>query len=120
MVLGRARQIAGLNKFLIEAGAVEVPLFVLEIAQNTWETLTDAQRRALVDHELCHLAMEPDEDIPGRWIGRTRGHDLEEFVGIVERHGLWKADVAALATVAATKLEQLTFELVGGGPETGN
>lgn len=107
-VLGKARHIGGLTRFLITE--VTSPLFVLEIAANTWETLTDEQRRALVDHELSHLRIEQDDD--GHWIGGTRGHDLEEFVAVVERHGLWKADVAALGTIAATKLEQLTLELV--------
>lgn len=112
VVLGKARKFTGLTKFLIEEEA-SGPLFVVEVAQNLWTGMTEEARRALVDHELSHLAVERQED--GTWVGRTRGHDVEEFLGVVERHGLWKADVAALATTAASKLEQLTLDLVGGG-----
>lgn len=115
MVLGRARQISGLGKFIVTQAPDSIPLFVLEIAKDTWADLTDEQRRALVDHELCHLAVETEDD--GTLVGRTRGHDLEEFLGVVERHGLWKADVAALGAAAASKLDQLTFELVTTGAD---
>ena len=108
-VLGRARKVAGLNKFLIH-DEDDLPLFVLEISKDTWEDLTEEQRRALVDHELCHLVVDTDDD--GTLVARTRGHDLEEFIGVVDRHGLWKADVVAMGTAAAAKVEQLTLELV--------
>ena len=88
---------------------------MIEVGRNLWDGMTPQQRRALVDHELCHLSVEQDDD--GSWVGRTRGHDVEEFVSIIDRHGLWKADVAALASSAAAQLEQLTFELVDGGGE---
>lgn len=40
------------------------------------------QRRALVDHELCHCRLEGDdpEIVP---------HDIEEFNVIIQRHGVW-------------------------------
>ena len=117
-VLGRARKITGLNRWLIQGDEDDLPLFVIEISQDTWEDLTDEGRRALVDHELSHLVVTTDDD--GALVGGLRGHDLEEFVGVVERHGLWKADVAAMGTAAAAKVEQLTLELVKDPDEDGN
>jgi predicted metallopeptidase len=111
-VLGRARKVTGLNRFLIRPDDdPDLPLFVLEIAKDTWSDLTDEGRRALVDHELSHLVVGENED--GELVGGIRGHDLEEFIGVVERHGLWKPDVVAMGTAAAAKVEQLTLHLVG-------
>lgn len=100
LVLGRARKLGGLVAFLVDDDD-ERPLFVLEFAGDLWQTLNDKQRRALVDHELSHLTMEKDKY--GQWVGGTRGHDLEEFLGVIDRHGLWKEDVASLGTLAAAK-----------------
>lgn len=70
--------------------------FVVLLARWFWraEETTPEQRRWLLDHELCHAAVkhdkhgEPAEDERGRRIWRTRRHDYEEFVEIIERHGL--------------------------------
>ncbi|MBD3784576.1 MAG: hypothetical protein IE926_16775 [Micrococcales bacterium] len=101
-ILGKARKVAGLTQFLVDDESIDAPLFVLEFPRDLWKEMTDQQRRALVDHELSHLAVERNDD--GIWVGRTRGHDVEEFLAIVKRHGLWKADVQALAKVAAGQL----------------
>jgi predicted metallopeptidase len=97
IILARARKVGGLNAFLvnISGGLVDAdanePLFVVEVALDMWGRLTPAQHVALVDHELCHLWCEMDEE--GMPELGTRGHDLEEFSCIVARHGLWKGDV---------------------------
>lgn len=114
-VLGKARQVTGLSKFIVTEAPDRIPLFIVEIAEDMWQTLTPEQRLALIDHELSHLYVEQD-DLLG-WKGGTRGHDLEEFLGVVERHGLWKGDVAAMGALSASKLDQLTFELVTGGAD---
>lgn len=101
VVLGKARKVSGLNAFLIQEGEAE-DLFVVEIAADTWGRLELPQRRALVDHELCHLRVDHDDD--GMPVLSMRGHDLEEFACIVERYGLWKSDVAAFGTVVAEQL----------------
>ncbi len=61
--------------------------FKIELASDLWTLNTEAWRRALVDHELCHCAGNEDDG----W--EIAPHDLEEFASIVERHGLWKSDV---------------------------
>lgn len=108
VTLGTASLVTGRAAMLIEAartgalddrakniGFDDHDLFVIEIAQDEWRShLDEAQRLALLDHELahCHVAIEYDEDNPEMEIGRTleiREHDIEEFRAIVERHGLW-------------------------------
>lgn len=62
--------------------------------------MTDEQRIALLDHELCHAAPMLDDrtqeqvvDERGRKVWRMVKHDIEEFGAIVQRHGLYKADL---------------------------
>jgi putative metallopeptidase len=52
------------------------------------ENIDGKQRRALVDHELNHLNIDIDT---GKY--SLLPHDLEEFSGIVRRHGLWRDSV---------------------------
>jgi hypothetical protein len=65
------------------------------INQSVWTTLTPERRAALVDHELCHF--ERIDDAAGNVKSWTLvDHDVEEFIGVVRRHGLWKEDVSEL------------------------
>lgn len=67
--------------------------FVVCLSKDQWQKLNHEQRRALVDHELCHC--EPRFDKAGARIGwATKSHDVEEFAEVIKRHGLWKDDVA--------------------------
>ncbi len=72
-------------------------MFWIEVARDQWEYLDDAQRYALLDHELCHCIIEENED--GDEVMAMVGHDLEEFRAIVQRHGLWLDDVKSFAEV---------------------
>lgn len=123
MVLGRARIKRGLDAYLARPGQLTVlgeggeimsasleadrpidpaPFFVMEISLDTWGKdvdgvrwgLSDEQRVALVDHELCHFSIN-EEGEP-----KLRSHTVEEFADVVKRHGLWKPDVEWFATVA--------------------
>ena len=72
----------------------------------------DAGRRALIDHELCHVARAKNDDDTGatdemgRPVYRTVHHDAEEFVDISRRHGLWKHDLLRLAEAARQAADQ--------------
>lgn len=104
VTFGKARKVGGLNAYLAQssAGIVDVeangPFFVVEIAHDVWQHLDDGQRRALVDHELMHFVVDTDGALS------LRGHDLEEFAAIVERHGLWASDVARFGSAVAEQL----------------
>lgn len=108
VVLATMSVVTGRNAFL--ARGEQIPFFVLEVAQNTWDLLDSKQREALVDHELCHCTVEWDED--GQVKLGIRGHDLEEFASIVRRHGFWKSDVSRFSEAVA---EQLTFAIDDAG-----
>lgn len=108
-VLGRAVRILGLNAFLAALAAGEVAdelteaagrrygFFVMEIALEEWRHATNAERKALVDHELSHMAVDEET---GEL--KIRAHDVEEFISIADRHGAWSPDLAALVEVCAT------------------
>lgn len=106
-VLGSAAKLAALPRYLSSgtSAAVEEGYdFLILIGADEWEHLTGAQREALIDHELCHCqdVASPDDDEP-KWA--LRGHDVEEFRCVIERHGLWKPDVQAFGKT----IEQLPF-----------
>lgn len=62
--------------------------FIIWLAADAWyEDLDDRQRRALLDHELCHCSLS-NEGKP-----EIRPHDIEEFAEIVQRHGFWRDDL---------------------------
>jgi hypothetical protein len=60
--------------------------FVIWFAQDVWDTLTPNQRRAAVDHELCHCCYGNGE----RAIVK---HDIEEFLCVIQRHGFWRPGI---------------------------
>lgn len=84
--------------------------------------VTDAQRLALLDHELMHATVkldpqthEPMVDERGRTVYRLRKHDIEEFGDVVERHGLWKKDLEHFA-VKLRRAKQPELPLASGEP----
>lgn len=105
VVLGTAQKLSGMQKFLSSGNsAVEFGYdFIILVGKVEWAELEDSQRRALVDHELCHCGVkDPDADEP-EWT--LKGHDIEEFKAVIERHGFWKHDVKDFAeTVQQMKL----------------
>jgi hypothetical protein len=97
-VYGKARKISGLSAFLARALDPDLGFFVIEIARDLWVHLEEHQQRALVDHELAHLIVTFNED-DGLSLS-IRGHDLEEFFGVVRRHGAWRPEISTLSQLA--------------------
>ena len=62
--------------------------FILIVCEQSWEMLDKAQRKALIDHELCHIE-STESETTGDVTHRIRGHDIEEFYEILARHGAW-------------------------------
>jgi hypothetical protein len=83
-----------------------VPDFILTFDANYASICDDAQFCALVEHELYHCGQERDEfGAPkfrktGMPAFAMRGHDVEEFVGIVRRYGADAAGVRAMIDAA--------------------
>jgi Putative phage metallopeptidase len=88
--------------------------FVVLLNEGFWTdpTVTDLQREALLDHELCHAEVARDKygsskrDANERLVFRIRRHDIEEFTCIGERHGLWKRDLEAFAAALRRSKQQ--------------
>ena len=87
---------------------------VIEIEKAWWNAASDQERRALVHHELCHLAVEDDAD------GRSRAvkvdHDLEEFAEVIALYGLWNTNIANFAEQAGLQLRLPIEERIATQP----
>lgn len=113
VVLGQCKKVADLEREVCEGRLLHARVdggthgydFVILLRQAFWQdpNVSDLQRRALLDHELCHATVtldahgDPAVDDCGRIVYRTRKHDLEEFAEIAERHGCWKRDLEYFA-----------------------
>ena len=92
-LLGKVRKVSGIHAYLAAQPRPEnfddsaLSFFLLEIAQPAWVSLQDYQRKALVDHLLCHLAYDEENDA---W--RMRPPEYGEFPEIIERWGFWRPD----------------------------
>lgn len=82
-----------------------VPEFLITLAADYCAQCSDTEFCALVEHELYHIGQEQDEFGAPKFTKdgypklTMRGHDVEEFVGVVRRYGA-SAQVAQLVEVA--------------------
>ena len=101
LTIGSASKVTGKMQALLDE-----PLdFLIWVAADWWlDEATPKQRRALLDHELCHCALGDNG-----WT--IRGHDIEEFAVIVERYGLdWRGDDISERFARAVQQKQLPFQ----------
>jgi hypothetical protein len=87
-----------------------VPDFLITLDAMFCGHADDARFCALVEHELYHAAHATDEFGSPRFHRDTglpmftiRGHDVEEFVGVVRRYGVVNGAVAELVIAAAAR-----------------
>ncbi len=79
--------------------------FLIMIYRPAWDEMDEDTRLALVDHELMHCGLDANHN----WT--IHGHDFEDFLAVVKRHGAWKEPLRRLET----EMRQLSvFE--GGRP----
>lgn len=83
-----------------------VPEFIITLSAEHCAECSDEEFCALVEHELYHIAHAVDEfgatkfdKETGMPMLKLRGHDVEEFVGVVRRYGA-AADVQAMIDAA--------------------
>jgi hypothetical protein len=84
-----------------------IPDFILTFDAGHADTCSDAAFMALVEHELYHAGQDVDEFGQPRFKKDTgmpafelKGHDIEEFIGVVRRYGADASGVAALIEAA--------------------
>ena len=83
-----------------------IPDFIITLAADYCAQCSDLEFCALVEHELYHIAQETDEFGAPKFYRdsglpklKLRGHDVEEFIGVVRRYGA-SHDVQQLVDVA--------------------
>lgn len=113
VVLGQAEQVAfragGWQKARMEQQMTdwfgEVPSFIITLAADFCASCTDLEFCALVEHELYHIAQATDNEGSPKFTQEgmpkleMRGHDVEEFIGVVRRYGA-STEVQALVDAA--------------------
>lgn len=117
-VLGQAEHVmvraGGWQKARMEQQMYEwfgrIPKFIITLAADYCSQCSDLEFCALVEHELYHIAQETDEFGAPKFTrdGQPklcmRGHDVEEFVGVVRRYGA-SADVQEIIDAASQPAE---------------
>ncbi len=74
----------------------------IEIAEDIWEAdppvLSLELQEAILDHELSHFEVKETlvEDVLRL---ATVPHDIEDFLGVIQRHGLYREELQALGVV---------------------
>lgn len=71
-----------------------IPAFIITLDADYCQQCGDAEFMALVEHELYHAAQDVDafgapkfNRSTGEPVYVIRGHDVEQFVGVVRRYG---------------------------------
>lgn len=92
-------------------GATDLPDFIILIDRNIWDGFDLEQRLALVDHELSHCWYQTEDDgetqkfrKDGSPLWAIRGHDVEEFCGVIQRNGLWNSELVEFARAVVNSL----------------
>jgi len=117
-VVGQAEQVAfragGWQKARMEQQMLDwfgdVPAYIITLAADYCADCSDADFCALVEHELYHIAQATDQYGAPKFTQEglpkleMRGHDVEEFVGVVRRYGA-SAQVQELVDAANSPAE---------------
>jgi hypothetical protein len=84
---------------LMEWFGMEIPDFLITLDATYCSKCSDLEFCMLVEHELYHIAQETDWQGAPKFIKETgypklaiRGHDVEEFSGVVRRYGVGNPD----------------------------
>ncbi len=102
--LGQAKKVGELER---DGTGVD---FYIILNSATYQELSEAERVALIDHELFHCAVcfdekgEPRVDVRDRIVYRLRKHDFQEFAAIVRQHGKNAPGWASFAKAAQLEL----------------
>jgi hypothetical protein len=70
--------------------------FIILIHQDVWYQLVPEHQEALLDHELQHCSAGTDD--AGNKVWYIQGHDVEDFLPIIRRHGLWSPALKKIET----------------------
>lgn len=100
-IYGKAEKVAAKWKYLTEYD------FVVMINRDIWFANKPEIRESILDHELMHCARgEDDKQGNPKWY--IAPHSVEDFVAIIQRHGLWTTSLQNMVK-ANTEFEQLSM-----------
>ena len=100
-VWGTCRKISSLPASLAAGNPDGDPFFCIVISKPIWDVLPDEKRVTLVDHEITHAFVEYNDDDENPVVKLSiKPHDLEEFVSIVKRYGMWRQDIEEFVNLA--------------------
>ena len=106
-VFGKVRKISGALEYLTQLD------FLVEIALDHWNELTEQQRTALVDHLLERCWGEESEEDSGAFKWSIREPDVQEFGSILQRHGVWNDSLGGFVSIAKKiKVDDLVDDVV--------
>ena len=94
---GQAVKVSGVNHFLTGLD------FIILINADVWEQLNEKEKVALVDHELEHCCKEDDKFY-------LQGHDVEDFIRVIRRHGFWSPNLKAVKHEAVQGMLNLVVD----------
>lgn len=90
------------------------PDFLITFDAENWFESGEAERLAIFEHELYHCAQAVDafgmprfSKMSGKPIFAMRGHDVEEFTGVVRRYGIGATGQDRVDFVEAAAAEPL-------------
>lgn len=94
-IVGKIAKVSDKNKILM----IEPYDYIIEIGQDAWTDLNNAQKEAWIDHILEHAYGEEDEKT-GDMKWKTRNPDVGFFFNVVNRHGIhWMHNLPKIATL---------------------
>lgn len=93
LVLGRAQRIGERQ----QAAGLALD-FLITIAEDQWNVMSPERRMALLDHELSHCG---GNSVDG-W--KLRTHEVQEFLGVIDRHGLYRFELSEMAEIIQRRL----------------
>ena len=97
---GKAQRPGALLRFACSKAFEMDPDFIVTVVEPWWEGASDAERQALLDHELthCEVKLMKDGGTPRLCI---RGHDVEEFDEVLRRRGAWHGGLRQIQATMA-------------------
>lgn len=104
MAMGKWQRARAIQQIEDWFGAV--PDFLITISAPAAASMDDVSFCALIEHELYHAGQKRDQygapkfTEDGRPSFAIRGHDVEEFVGVVARYGVTDPMVGAMVEAA--------------------
>jgi len=99
LTLGKCTKAGGAGKFLHHYD------FIIVFNWTAWRLLTHEQKLALVDHELLHCAFDVEKGFS------LLQHEVEDFVAIVDRWGLWTRGLQELVKAVTPQAQRDLFAL---------